>query len=289
MADAPKRKGLGRGLAALIDDIRPEEAAPPRPAEAMAPIDRIRPNPNQPRRTFNEDDLESLTASIRAKGVVQPLVVRPDPDDPTAFQIVAGERRWRAAQRAQLHELPIVVRALDDAEVLEIAIIENVQRADLNPIEEAAGYAQLIEKFGHTQEQLATALGKSRSAIANALRLKSLPADVVELVRSGALSAGHARALVTAIDPSALAREVLRRDLSVRATEALAKAAKSPGEKPKPKEPVVDADTRALEADLSAATGLKIKIRHAGAGGELRISYRDLDQLDGLCQLLSRN
>jgi ParB family chromosome partitioning protein len=272
----------------LIEDVRPERSEPARP-DATAPIDRVRPNPDQPRKRFDPAELEALAESIRIKGVVQPLIVRPDPAHPGDWQIVAGERRWRAAQMAQVHEVPIVVRALDDVEVLEIGILENVQRADLNPIEEAAGYAQLVQRFGHTQERLAAAMGKSRSHIANALRLLSLPETVQQMAREGRLSAGHARALITAPNPVALAEIVVERGLSVRETERLAKEpqrAAGPAATPAPRK---DADTRALEADLSAALGLRVAIQHRGEkGGELRIAYRDLEQLDGLCRLLAR-
>lgn len=288
MSERQRRKGLGRGLAALMDDIRPEaDAVGDGIATAtVAPIDRLRPNPEQPRKRFDDAELEALAASIRAKGVVQPLIVRQDPDHDDGFQIVAGERRWRAAQRAQLHELPIIVRSLDDAEVIEIAILENVQRSDLNPIEEASGYAQLIEKFGHTQEKLGDALGKSRSHIANALRLLSLPEEVLAMTREGELTAGHARALVTATDPVSLARTIVSRKLSVREAEALARKSSESTKAPRPEK---DPDTSALEADLAAAIGLRVSIQHKGArGGEVRIAYRDLEQLDGICQLLSR-
>lgn len=287
MSDAPRRKGLGRGLAALIEDVRPERAEAARP-DATAPIERIRPNPDQPRKRFDATELEALAESIRTKGVVQPLIVRPDPGHPGDWQIVAGERRWRAAQMAQIDAVPILVRTLDDVEVLEIGILENVQRADLNPIEEAAGYAQLVKRFGHTQEKLAAAMGKSRSYIANALRLLALPEPVQHMAREGQLSAGHARALITAAEPLALAQIVVERGLSVRETEKLAKnpprAAVSAAPAPRK-----DADTRALESDLSAALGLKVAIQHRGeTGGEVRIAYRDLEQLDGVCRLLMR-
>lgn len=289
MSDVPRRKGLGRGLAALIEDVRPDPAMPAR-AEASAPIDRVRPNPDQPRKRFDEAELDALAQSIRARGVVQPLIVRADPGNPGDWQIIAGERRWRAAQRAQLHDVPIVVREIGDAEVLEIGILENVQRADLNPIEEATGYAQLIERFGHTQEQLASAMGKSRSHIANLLRLLQLPEDVQRMTREGRLTAGHARALVTAEDPCGLARVIEARGLSVRETERLVKGP-SPAQ-PSPRaasKPSKDADTRALEADLTAALGLSVQIEHRGdGGGEVRLRYRDLEQLDGICQLLAR-
>lgn len=225
MADKPERKrGLGRGLSALMADVAETEAVAATgaaAAEAMVPIEKILPNPDQPRKRFAKEDLDDLAASIREKGVIQPLIVRAATRG--TFTIVAGERRWRAAQMAQLHELPVIVREFSDAEVLEIAIIENIQRADLNAIEEAAGYRQLMNRFGHTQEKMAEALGKSRSHIANLLRLLNLPDAVIEMVRGGDLSAGHARALLSASDPLALARQVIKGGLSVRATEALVK------------------------------------------------------------------
>jgi ParB family transcriptional regulator, chromosome partitioning protein len=296
-----EKKGLGRGLSALLADVAPAmPGAPPPPATAsepaggrggvrVVPIDRIRANPNQPRRSFDDGDLQELAASIREKGVIQPLILRPHPEAADSFEIVAGERRWRAAQIAALHELPAVVRELDDTEVLELAIIENIQRADLNAVEEAQGYRQLMDRFGHTQERLAEALGKSRSHIANLLRLLTLPEAVLEHLRAGRLSAGHARALVTAANPEALARQVIERDLSVRATEALAREIARP-QAPAQRVPAKDADTRALEADLTANLRLKVTIDHrpGGQSGELRIRYTSLEELDGLCQLLGR-
>lgn len=287
MAENKKKKGLGRGLSSLLGDQETMSPSAPR-ADRSAPIDLIRPNPDQPRRRFPPAEMEELTSSIREKGILQPLLVRQDPSQPGAYQIIAGERRWRAAQAANLHEAPIVVRDFDDAEVLEIAIIENVQRADLDPIEEAAGYAQLVEKYGHTQAHLAAAVGKSRSHIANSLRLLSLPEDVQEHLALGRLSSGHARALITSDNPSRLAQTVIAEGLSVRQTEALAKKAPSPA--PKHYEHTgKDADTRVLEGDLSAAIGLKVSINHKPAGGGVvTIAYSDLDELDGVCQLLSR-
>lgn len=289
------RKGLGRGLSALLADVGPAEEAPRRSVapESTIPIDRIRPNPNQPRRDFGEAELEELAASIREKGVIQPLILRPHPVEPETWEIVAGERRWRAAQLAGVHALPAVVRDLGDTEVLELAIIENIQRADLNPLEEALAFRQLMERFGHTQERLAEALGKSRSHIANLLRLLTLPEPVLDMVRGGKLTAGHARALVTAPNPEALARQVLDRELSVRQTEQLARAAATPAGTPREPSkpvPVKDADTRALEEDLTAALRLKVSIdyRPGGKSGELRIRYNTLEELDGLCQLLSQ-
>ncbi len=260
--------------------------------DQQIPIEQIHPNPNQPRKQFDSAPLDDLVASIKEKGVLQPLIVRPSGD---GYEIVAGERRWRAAQQAQLHSLPVLVRDFDDSEVLEVAIIENIQRADLNPIEEAAGYRQLMERFGHTQEKMAEALGKSRSHIANLLRLLNLPETIQKYISDGSLTAGHARALITARDPEALAKKVIAGDLSVRATEALVKKANAPvavypesfGKKPGAGEK--DADTRALEADLSAATGVKVTLTHKpdGESGQLTLQYDTLEQLDDLCRKLS--
>jgi len=292
----PERRGLGRGLSALMADVQlaPVEAeAVPRRKDLLVPIEKIVPNPDQPRRTFAPEALEELRASIAEKGIIQPLIVRKHPRDADIYEIVAGERRWRAAQLAKLHELPVIVRDFTDTEVLEVAIIENIQRADLNPLEEAMGYRQLMDRFGHTQEKLAEALSKSRSHIANLLRLLNLPDEVQEFLREGKLTAGHARALVTAPDPVRLAKETIAKGLSVRDVERLAKdeaptapgtvsrtASRSSKEK--------DADTRALEADLSATIGMSVSIDHEGAeGGRLTIRYATLDDLDRLCQALS--
>lgn len=284
----PQGKGLGRGLSALIGESEPDDGLASPDADAIA-IDLIRPNPDQPRRRFSEEELDELAASIRERGVIQPLILRPDPSG-EGYQIVAGERRWRAAQRAQLHEVPAVVRDLDDATVLEVAIIENVQRADLTPVEEARGYSRLMQEFGHTQEKLGAIVGKSRPHIANALRLLTLPEQVLRYLDEGRLTAGHARALVTADNPVALAEQVIARNLSVRETEALARRAKP---NPQPRGEGAsgkDADTRALEMDLSANLGMKVRIDHKGErdGGELRIRYGSLDELDAICQLISR-
>lgn len=295
----PERRGLGRGLSALMADINVgsnpavtgEARATPRRSDSLVPIEKLIPNPQQPRRDFSAQALEDLAASIRQRGVLQPLIVRPVPGS-DSFEIVAGERRWRAAQLTQLHELPVLVRDFDDTEVLEVAIIENIQRADLNAIEEAAGFRQLMTRFGHTQEKLAEALSKSRSHIANLLRLLNLPEDVQALVRDGKLTAGHARALITSPDASDLARKVIARGLSVRETEDLARAIKpsaqgmarrtrGPHEK--------DADTRALEADLAANLGMSVSINHepGGDAGTITIRYNTLDDLDNLCRVLS--
>jgi ParB family chromosome partitioning protein len=259
-----------------------------RRSDMLVPIENVHPNPDQPRRHFDVDELNDLAGSIRSKGIIQPLVVRAHPEKTGEYEIVAGERRWRASQLAQLHELPIVVREFSDLDVLEIAIIENIQRADLNPIEEAIGYRQLMDKFGHTQEQMAEALGKSRPHIANVLRLLALPKDVQAFVINGSLSSGHARALITAPNASDLARVVVARGLSVRQTEKLVKEPKAPSKDRMPR-PAKDADTRALEGDLSAALKMAVSITHnpGQEGGSITIRYKNLEQLDELCRHLA--
>lgn len=298
-----KRKtgGLGRGLSALMADVNAPEAQKTedggqRRSDMSVPIENVFPNPNQPRRSFTPDQLEELAASVKEKGIIQPLIVRARPGHPQQFEIVAGERRWRAAQMAQLHHVPVVLRDFDDVEVLEIAIIENIQRADLNPMEEAAGYKALMDRFGHTQDKLSEALGKSRSYIANLVRLLQLPDEVQTYLREGKLSAGHARALITSDDPSALARRVIQQGLSVRETERLTKQPKSHqksgGAQPRARKAVEkDADTRALEGDLTANLGMKVEINHTpGAeAGSITIRYTDLEQLDELCMRLTAN
>ena len=302
MVKRRERSGLGRGLSALMADIEtpapaaPEQAGANRPARdtRRVPIDRIRPNPDQPRRSFTEGALQELAASIREKGVIQPLIVRPDPNDVDGFQIVAGERRWRAAQLAQQHDLPVIVRDFDDTEVLEVAIIENIQRADLNALEEAQGYRQLIERFGHTQDQLAQAMGKSRSHIANLMRLLALPDPIQEMLRNGDLTAGHARALLTADDPLGLARKAVAGGWSVRDVEKHAKSKTSTGTATTGRAPrgaaTKDADTVALEGDLSATLGMPVSIDHDAPSGEGRVTirYKDLAALDDLIALLSK-
>ena len=292
---AELRRGLAprRGISALMADLEakpPSGTGAPRAGETAVGIDRISPNPGQPRRAFADSALDELAASVREKGIIQPLILRRDPSDPDRYEIVAGERRWRAAQRAQLHEVPAIVRDLDDAEVLEIAIVENIQRADLNAMEEAAGYRQLMDRFGHTQEALSRALGKSRSHVANLLRLLALPDAVQELVRKGELSAGHARALVTAADPEALARRIIDRGLSVRQAEALAQEGRDgDGSRPRGRRRAEkDADTRAAERDLAAALGMKVSIDHVadGEAGSVTVRYGSLDQFDELCRRL---
>ncbi|WP_299780004.1 ParB/RepB/Spo0J family partition protein [uncultured Roseobacter sp.] len=293
---ADRKRGLGRGLSALMSDVAETEkaaSAGPSAAERVIPIEQIAPNPDQPRKRFAEGDLDDLAASIREKGVIQPLIVRAVADD--RYEIVAGERRWRASQMAKLHELPVVVRNFTDVEVLEVAIIENIQRADLNPIEEAAGYRQLMDRFGHTQEKMAEALGKSRSHIANLLRLLNLPEAVLEMVRKGDLSSGHARALIPADDPLKLAQTIVRGGLSVRAAEALVKKQASDGANifgtpdAKPAKAAKDADTKALEDDLSASLGMKVSLSHKPGqeSGQMTLHYKSLDDLDELCRILS--
>lgn len=289
-----KQRGLGRGLSALMADIDPgtqnaERATGPA-AETVLPITSIHPNPDQPRKVFGESDLRDLKRSIAERGIIQPLIVRPDPKHEGDYQIVAGERRWRAAQMAKVDTVPVLIRDLSDLEVLEIAIIENVQRADLNPIDEAAGYQQLMDRFGHTQEKLSEALGKSRSHIANTLRLLNLPDNVAQFVKTGQLSAGHARALLTAENPMMLAQEVIAKGLSVRQTESLAKTPEIRNANPSPKEPrKKDSDTVSLEADLSANLGMKVAVNHKDGSekGSVTIHYKTLEQLDELCAMLS--
>lgn len=285
MTEKPTR--LGRGLAALIGDMAALEGG--RVTEnggvKRLPVDFIIANRANPRRTFDVDQLEELTNSIREKGVMQPLLVRPS-DDPNIFELIAGERRWRAAQRAGLHDVPVIVRDVGDKEALELAIIENVQRADLNPLEEAMGYGQLIEQFDYTQQDLAQVIGKSRSHVANTMRLLRLPNDVQEMVASGALTAGHARTLITAEDPASLAQQIVSHGLSVRDAEALSQQRETP-QRGKPGKIARDADSVALERRLSDALGLSVSVAHSERGGKVEIRYKTLDQLDGICLKLT--
>ena len=287
-----KRKVLGRGLSALMADVNPVvdgNKDEDNKGLITLSVDQIEPNPNQPRRTFSTDSLMDLSNSIIEKGIIQPLIVRAISKTPVKYQIVAGERRWRAAQMAKLHKIPVVVRSFSDVEVLEIAIIENIQRSDLSPIDEANGYQQLIDRFNHTQDKISRALGKSRSHIANLLRLLNLPNDVQTLLNSGALSIGHARALITRKDASLLAKEIIRKKLSVREVEKLVKIdfvekQKSSFIKRK------DADTREIEANLKASIGMRVDINHntLTEAGELKIKYKSLDQLDFLINKLEK-
>jgi len=295
---ADNRRGLGRGLSALLDEAGAAAAEGGEVATGWreTPIELIRRNPEQPRRDFAEEDIEALAESIRERGVLQPILVRPAPDAAGEYQIVAGERRWRAAQRAGLRHMPVVVRDLDDLAAFEIAIIENVQRADLNPIEEALGYKTLIERFGRTQEAVAQTVGKSRSHVANAMRLLALPESMQADLRSGRLSAGHARALAGAPDPAALANLVINKGYSVREAEALARQAQGRGDGRGEDRPAraakgahgQDADTRALEEDLTEVLGLQVEVIDRGGAGELRIRYASLEQLDDVCRRLTR-
>lgn len=294
MEKKPERRGLGRGLSALMSDVglveQPVARSGPQAGVREVPIERVRPNPDQPRRNFDPEKLADLTESIKVKGVLQPLLVR---ERDGFYEIVAGERRWRASQAAQRHVVPVIVRDYTDTEVLEVAIIENIQRAELSPVEEAVAYKQLIERFGHTQELVAESLGKSRSYIANSLRLLTLPGDVITLVETGALSAGHARALVTSEKASTLAKRIVDKGMTVREVERLVREGKSGAAAPRSysgrgKAPK-DADTLALEADLSANLDMKVLISHdaASGAGVVSISYATLDKLDLLCRLLS--
>lgn len=296
-----RRSNLGRGLSALFGDAAGDIAATiapvapqgvqaepaPRPSgpKQTLPIEHLVPGRYQPRRKFDESAIQDLAESIRERGILQPLLVRNDPDDPQRYEIIAGERRWRAAQMAELHEVPVVIRELDDRAALEIALIENIQRQDLTPLEEAEGYRRLKEEFAHSDEGLARVIGKSRSHVANMLRLLDLPDPVRLMVEEGKLTAGHARALLNVDNPVELAREVTKRDLNVRQTEQLARER---GVKSKRRSVASDkdADLLALERELTERTGLKVTIAPQGAGGLVSIEYRTLDQLDDLIRRL---
>jgi ParB family transcriptional regulator, chromosome partitioning protein len=301
MSLQPKRR-LGRGLAALIGDDEPEVpvVVQPQPSSALpvvqqvstspglrtVPIELIRANPNNPRKRFNEEELTQLADSIKSKGLLQPLVVRPLPQGQPGYELVAGERRWRASQIAQLHAVPVVVRELDDRESLEIALIENIQRADLNAVEEAMGYRQLMEQYSYTQQQLADGIGKSRSHITNTMRLLTLPQEIQTKILEGTLTAGHARTLVAVDAPHELAEQIIQLGLSVRQAEELART--SPGGSPRGGvKSEKDADTRQIERELQASLGLGVEIAHKGdKGGKVTISYATLDQLDEVIKRL---
>ncbi len=291
-ADETRRRGLGRGLSALFGEEgdSPETAAAPSDGVRMLPVGALTPGPFQPRQTFNDEALEGLAASIREKGVLEPVLVRPTPGQEDSYQIIAGERRWRAAQRAQQHDIPVIIRGFSDVDAMEIALIENLHREDLSALEEAEAYRRLIDDYGHTQERLAQAISKSRSHVANTLRLLALPDTVKARIRDGALSAGHARALLTAEDPESLAEEVVAKGLNVRQTEKLAQRGK-PGATGRPRgrppKPAKDPNTAALERDLAAMLGLSVTIEERGEGGSLSIHYETLEQLDDLLQRLS--
>ncbi len=280
-----QHRGLGRGLSALIgDEVSPTRNEGMRGSRTV-PVAFLRPNRFQPRKTFSAEELNDLANSIKEKGVLQPILVRPIKDQTDAFEIVAGERRWRAAQMAKLHDVPDVIRDITDGEVVDLAIIENVQRADLNAVEEAAAYRQLMEQFSYTQDDVANQVGKSRSHVANTLRLLKLPETVQSMIRAGQLTAGHARTLIGAADPEGLAREIVEAQLNVREAEQRSKPASGKGKEKAEK----DADTKALEASLSNMLGLKVQILDKGEkGGELKILYRTLEQLDDVCRRLNR-
>jgi ParB family chromosome partitioning protein len=286
MSEKPA-KGLGRGLSALMDEGA--RRAPDAPAEGRGgvreiEIGRISPNPHQPRIQFDEAAIDELAESIAERGVLQPILLRPDGD---GFQLIAGERRWRAAQKARLHTIPAIVREIDESTTAELALIENIQRQDLNAIEEAEGYKQLIDRHGHTQEQLGKIVHKSRSHVANLLRLLDLPEFVRQSLLRGDINMGHARAVAAAPDPEALTREIVAKDLSVRQAEARAKKAKQgPGELVLT-DRNVDADLDALERQLGDMLGLKVEVIHKGQGGSVTLHYSSLDQLDLICQRLS--
>ena len=300
-----KQSRLGKGLSALIGEVEgvglatPDESAPSSgtsPSAAASPVDEyalsdIRPNPAQPRRTFSEQELDELAESIKQRGVLQPILLRPDPDAPGQYQIVAGERRWRAAQRANLTSIPAVVRDMDELQLLEVGIIENVQREDLNPVEEAEAYGALIKRFGRTQEDLAESVGKSRAHIANTMRLLNLGESAREHLRQGRISAGHARAALGAPDPDRVVDMAVMKTMSVREVEALVKRLKDGASldtvAKKVNQADKDVDTEALESDLARVLGLKVDIRQGIKGGELRIRYGDLEQLDELCRRLT--
>jgi ParB family chromosome partitioning protein len=280
---------LGRGLSALLGEASREEPIGPNGERSTGvqtvPVASITPHPGQPRRHFDEESLAELASSIASRGLIQPLVVRPHGQ---GFQIVAGERRWRAAQRAQLHDVPVIVRDFSEAETLEVALVENIQREDLNAIEEAEAYRRLIGDYGHNQEALGKLVHKSRSHVANLIRLLDLPESVRAAVADGRLSMGHARALITAPDPAALAEEVIRRGLSVRETEKLARGAKPASARRAPIEyKGANADIEALERQLGDMLGLKVRIAHGPTGGTVSLAYSSLDQLDMICQRLS--
>lgn len=313
----PRTRGLGRGLNALFEDDespvtppedRLDESSGQQESRKQIGIERLQPGSLQPRRHFDQEALQQLADSISAHGLLQPILVRPDKLNDECYEILAGERRWRAAQLAQLHEVPVIILQMSDVEALEVALIENLQREDLNPVEEARGYQKLLQDYGHTQEKLAQALGKSRPYIANMVRLLNLPESVLKQVEDGSLSAGHARALITAQDPESLAQEIIREGLSVRQAEQLAayaagRSSEQPGSKdessataasskaktPGGKKPVPkDADTRALEEDLSAALGMRVSIESAdGQSGKISVEFKNLDQLDEILHRLS--
>ncbi|WP_276199471.1 ParB/RepB/Spo0J family partition protein [Chelatococcus sp. XZ-Ab1] len=292
MVDDPARSRLGRGLAALIGEVGEDfgDAGRGPRGQRAVPIEFLRPNPRNPRKVFDDEALDELASSIRERGLIQPIVVRAVPNLVDVFEIVAGERRWRGAQRAGLHEVPVIVIEADDRLALEIAIIENVQRADLNPIEEAIGYEQLMAEFQYSQNELAQVIGKSRSHVANTLRLLRLPDSIKSKLNDGLLSAGHARALLSVTDPETIAERIVAQGLNVRDVERIAQeeargGGDEQGREARPRKEK-DPDTRALEQALEDVLGLAVSVEHKAQGGEVRIRYKTLEQLDALCRRL---
>jgi ParB family chromosome partitioning protein len=295
MAEDSRRRGLGRGLSALLGEpsVALEEApgagaGSPLKGLRSLPVEKLKPGRFQPRRVFDQAAIDDLVESVKEKGILQPILVRPLPEEPDCFEIIAGERRWRAAQAALLHEVPVIIRELSDREALEVALIENLQRQDLSPLEEAEGYRRLMDDFSHTQEALAKTVGKSRSHVANTMRLLALPDRIKQLLDDGSLTAGHARALLTCSDPVGLADQVVARGLNVRQTEKLASQGPEKGKSPKNGgSPAKDADLLSLERDLTNLLGLKVSIVLQGKGGEISVQYATLEQLDDVLHRLS--
>ena len=290
-SDPPRpSRGLGRGLSALLGETPGADGETVQRARntRTMPIEKLRPGRYQPRQHFDEESMRALIESVRRQGIIQPILVRRDPDVPEVFEIIAGERRWRAAQTVQLHEVPVVIRDISDDDALQVALIENIQRQDLNPIEEAEGYKRLTDDFGHSQNEVAEAVGKSRSHVANTLRLLSLPPEVLEMVRSGQLTAGAARAVLTDPDPVAMARRIVDQGLNVREAEAIRRGVEKAAA-PASARSTKDADTLALEQSLRDALGLAVDIKHKPKGGKVVISYKTLEQLDEICRRLTRS
>jgi ParB family chromosome partitioning protein len=286
---------LGRGLSALLGEATPEvSAGSPSSGKntagggfSLLPTEFLVPSPLQPRRVFAREDIDSLAKSMKERGILQPILVRTKPDNKNEYEIIAGERRWRAAQMAQIHEVPAIIRGLTDEEVLEVALIENIQRADLNALEEALGYRRLIDRYNHTQDSLSKVIGKSRSHIANTLRLLSLPDAVKDLLNDGKISAGHARSLIGVPDPEAIVDEIVKRGLNVRQVERLIKASKGPTYSKPRNTQKKDPDTLSLEQTLAGLLGLAVEIDFNGSGGKLVVKYKNLDQLDDIIRRLS--
>ncbi|WP_417515740.1 ParB/RepB/Spo0J family partition protein [Minwuia sp.] len=283
-------RGLGRGLSALLGESAQTDGETLQRSRAnrTLPLEKLRPGRYQPRHRFDDEEMRALIESVRQQGIIQPILVRRDPDVPETFEIIAGERRWRAAQTVQLHEVPVVIRDMSDDDALQIALIENIQRQDLNPLEEAEGYRRLADEFGHSQMEIAQAVGKSRSHIANTVRLLALPDEVAEMVRGGRLSASAARTVLNDDDPVGLAKRIVDEGLNVREVEAIRRGVEKAARPAAPKKPK-DADTEALEQSLRDALGLQVDVQHKGGkGGQVRIRYRSLEQLDEICRRLTR-